>query len=93
MTPEQVHKLADGVDLDEGRTAPAKVRVVHETERNTHITITIHEGRYRQVRRMCEAVNLMVASLKRTRYGLLELGDLKPGEYRRLTVQEVKSVA
>jgi len=93
VTPEQVNRLADGVDLDDGRTAPAKVRVVHETERNSRIAITIHEGRYRQVRRMCEAVNLTVASLKRTRYGLLELGDLKPGEYRRLTLQEVKSVA
>ena len=93
VSPDQVGRLASGVELDEGRTAPAEVRVVHESERNSRLTITIHEGRYRQVRRMCEAVNLAVASLKRTRYGFLDLGELRPGEYRRLTAEEVKRLA
>jgi 23S rRNA pseudouridine2605 synthase len=93
VLPDQVRSLAAGVELDDGRTAPAKARVVHETDRNSHIAITIHEGRYRQVRRMCEAVGLTVASLKRTRYGILELGDLRPGESRRLTLEEVKKLA
>jgi len=92
VTPDQVRRLADGVELDDGTTAPARVRIVHESERNSRLTITIHEGRYRQVRRMCEAVNLAVASLKRTRYGFLDLGDLRPGECRRLTPQEVKQL-
>lgn len=93
VTPEQVRRLADGVELDDGATAPARVMIVHESERNSRLTITIHEGRYRQVRRMCEAVSLAVASLKRTRYGFLDLGDLRPGEYRRLTPLEVKQLA
>jgi len=92
VTPDQLKRLADGVKLDDGTTAPARVRIVHESERNSRLTITIHEGRYRQVRRMCEAVNLTVASLKRTRYGLLELGELRPGEFRRLTPLEVKQL-
>ncbi|HTG80658.1 MAG TPA: pseudouridine synthase [Geobacteraceae bacterium] len=90
VSQEQVRRLASCVELDDGTTAPAKVQIVHESERNSRLSITIHEGRYRQVRRMCEAVSLSVASLKRTRYGQLELGELKPGEYRRLTPQEVK---
>jgi 23S rRNA pseudouridine2605 synthase len=89
VAPDQIKRLADGVKLDDGTTAPARVMIVHESERNSRLTITIHEGRYRQVRRMCEAVNLAVASLKRTRYGFLDLGELRPGEYRRLTPQEV----
>ena len=92
VTPEQVRHLAEGVDLEDGRTAPARVSVVHETARNSRILVTIHQGRYRQVRRMCEAVGLTVASLKRTRYGFLDLGDLKPGEYRRLTSQEARKL-
>ena len=92
VRPDQVRSLAAGVELDDGRTAPAKVSVVHETDRNSRIAITIHEGRYRQVRRMCEAVGLTVASLKRTRYAILELGDLMPGEFRRLTLHEIQQI-
>ncbi len=93
VSPEQLKRLAGGVELDEGSTAPARVKVVHESERNSRLSITIHEGRYRQVRRMCEAVSLSVASLKRIRYGFLDLGDLKPGEFRRLAPQEVQRLA
>jgi 23S rRNA pseudouridine2605 synthase len=89
ISREQVDMLAGGVDLDDGRTAPATVRVLRQSENNTWISITIHEGRYRQVRRMCEAVNLQVVRLKRSRYGILDLGELKPGEYRRLDKNEV----
>lgn len=92
VSPEQVKRLASGVELDDGRTAPARVKIVQESDRNSRLSITIHEGRYRQVRRMCEAVSLMVVSLKRVRYGFLDLGELKPGEFRRLTPQEVKKI-
>ena len=61
-----------------------------ESEQNCWISITIHEGRYRQVRRMCEAVGLTVVRLKRSRYGSLEIGELKPGQYRELTPVEVE---
>lgn len=88
ITPAQVRHLSEGVELEDGRTAPAKVRITRESENNTWISVTIHEGRYRQVRRMCEALDLQVVRLKRSRYGFLELGNLKPGEYRRLTDAE-----
>jgi len=90
VTPTQLKHLALGVDLDDGRTAPAQVSLVRESEQNCWISLTIHEGRYRQVRRMCEAVGLTVVRLKRSRYGFLEIGELKPGEYRLLTQAEVE---
>jgi 23S rRNA pseudouridine2605 synthase len=93
VTGEQLRRLEEGIDLDDGRTAPAKVRLEHETERNCRIAVTIHEGRYRQVRRMCEAVGLTVAALKRVRYGFLGLGELKPGEFRFLTPDEAARLA
>ena len=90
VTPTQLNHLAAGVDLEDGRTAPAQVSLVRESEQNCWISITIHEGRYRQVRRMCEAVGLTVVRLKRSRYGFLEIGTLRPGEYRLLTMAEVE---
>ena len=93
VTGEHLRLLAEGVELDDGRTAPARVRLEHETERNSRIAVTIHEGRYRQVRRMCEAAGLTVVALKRVRYGFLGLGELKPGEYRFLTPEETKRLA
>ena len=85
VSPAQIRHLSEGVELEDGRTAPAVVRIIRESDNNTWISVTIHEGRYRQVRRMCEALDLQVVRLKRSRYGFLELGNLKPGEYRRLT--------
>jgi len=78
--------LRDGVDLDDGRTAPAHVRLIgpHELE------LTIHEGRKRQVRRMCEAVGHRVVALRRVAFGPLRLGDLTAGHHRRLTAAEVQ---
>jgi 23S rRNA pseudouridine2605 synthase len=88
VSPEQVRRLAAGVELDDGNSAPAGVRIVRESENNTWLSITIHEGRYRQVRRMCEAVSLTVVRLKRVRYGFLGLEGLKTGKYRFLTADE-----
>lgn len=88
VAPTQIRKLAEGVELDDGRTAPAVVKLVKESDSNTWLSITIHEGKYRQVRRMCEAVSLSVVRLKRSRYGVLDLGELKPGEHRLLTPAE-----
>jgi 23S rRNA pseudouridine2605 synthase len=86
----QIKKLSEGVKLEDGMTAPAKVLPFSESEQNTWISITIHEGRYRQVRRMCEAVGLNVVRLKRARYDFLEIGDMKPGDYRFLEADEVE---
>jgi 23S rRNA pseudouridine2605 synthase len=78
--------LRDGVLLDDGRTAPAKVRRIGPDL----IELTLHEGRKRQVRRMCEAVGHPVAQLTRVAFGPLGLGDLAPGAARRLTEAEVE---
>ncbi len=89
-SPSQIKHLQLGVKLEDGMTAPAQVELFKESEQNCWISITIHEGRYRQVRRMCEAVGLTVVRLKRSRYGSLEIGELKPGQYRELTPVEVE---
>jgi pseudouridine synthase len=85
-----LRKLRDGVDLEEGRTAPADATVVDRLAGETVIEIEIHEGRKRQVRRMFEAVGNPVLALERTRYGPLELGELAPGKSRRLLPEEVE---
>lgn len=77
--------LRSGVELDDGRTAPARVTRV----RPDTLEITIHEGRKRQVKRMCEHVGHRVVSLQRIRFGPLELGDLAPGAVRRLSAKEI----
>jgi len=84
-------KLRNGVWIEEGgKTSPAKVEVIHaEAKKNTTgLRITIHEGRKRQVRLMCEAVGHPVVSLKRTRYGPLRIKGMRAGEARMLGKQE-----
>jgi 23S rRNA pseudouridine2605 synthase len=88
----QLDQLRSGVVLDDGPTAPARVRLLKASDNNTWLSITIHEGRYRQVRRMCEKVGLSVVRLRRAGYGALDLGSLKPGEFRLLTPAEVQSL-
>jgi 23S rRNA pseudouridine2605 synthase len=78
--------LSEGVELEDGRTAPARVRRRGEAK----LELTIHEGRNRQVRRMCAAVGHPVRRLERIAIGQLQLGALKPGSYRRLTESELK---
>jgi 23S rRNA pseudouridine2605 synthase len=80
-----VNDLRAGVELEDGRTAPALVRRVGDDV----IELTIHEGRNRQVRRMCQAVGHPVLELVRTRFGTLALDGLAPGAHRRLTAAEV----
>jgi 23S rRNA pseudouridine2605 synthase len=77
--------LREGVELEDGMSAPARVRLVAPDT----LELTIHEGRKRQVRRMCEAVGHPVAALQRIRFGPLELGDLRPGAHRRLGEGEI----
>lgn len=84
--------LEQGVKLEEGVTAPARVEKVRMTATHTWFELTIHEGRNRQVRRMCEAVGFPVSRLKRIRFAFLDLGRLAPGEYRHLSQEEVKSL-
>jgi 23S rRNA pseudouridine2605 synthase len=78
--------LREGVELEDGRTAPAAVRRLAPDR----LELTIHEGRKRQVRRMCEAVGHPVRELERVAFGPLRLGGLEPGEHRRLKPAEVE---
>jgi 23S rRNA pseudouridine2605 synthase len=82
-------RLAEGVILEDGLTAPARVEKVRATGSHTWLEITIREGRNRQVRRMCEAVGHPVSRLKRIRLAFLELGALPAGKYRILSAAEV----
>jgi 23S rRNA pseudouridine2605 synthase len=83
-----VRRLREGVDLDDGRTSPAKVAL---TPPNV-LRITIHEGRYRQVRRMCEAVGHPVRRLVRVRIGPVSDRRLEPGAWRELRTAEVRGL-
>jgi len=89
-SPAAVRALREGVELDDGRTAPARVNVVQRRDGTAAVELGIHEGRNRQVRRMCEAVGHPVVRLVRTRIGPLRDGSLKPGAWRALTLAEVR---
>ena len=83
-----LERLARGVELEDGPTAPARVRRLGERE----VEIAIREGRNRQVRRMFEAVGNEVVALRRVAFGPIRLGDLKPGAARRLDEGEVAAL-
>ena len=85
----QLRRLRNGLVLEDGPTAPARVRRLAPDT----IELTIHEGRNRQVKRMCEAVGHRVVSLQRTAFGPLALGDLATGRSRRLTAAEVQALS
>jgi 23S rRNA pseudouridine2605 synthase len=87
-TPAGVRRLREGVELDDGTTAPARVAVLGPNQ----LRIVIHEGRNRQVRRMCDAIGHPVERLVRTRIGPLADRRLPPGRWRPLTPAEVRSL-
>src|SRR3972149_4994789 len=89
-TEKELRKLSDGVVVFKRKTAPAQVRFDRTTGNNSWLTITLHEGKKRQITRMGEIIGHPVIKLKRIKYGFLELGNLKPGEYRSLSSQEAK---
>lgn len=89
VTPETAQRLEEGIELEDGLTAPAKVMVMHAAAKSTLLQITLHEGRKREVKRMCEAVGHRVRQLQRTAIGHLRLKGLKPGQWRYLNEAEV----
>lgn len=91
---EQLRKLERGIMLEDGKTAPARVKMISmDKKKNTAIVeIVIHEGRNRQVRRMFDAIGNEVLKLKRERYGFLTLQGLSTGQTRELTPHEVKQL-
>ncbi len=92
LEDKDIQKLERGIKLEDGITAPSKVRKIRKTQVNSWIEITIHEGRKRQIRRMLEKTGHPVLRLKRVRINGLELGELPVGAYRYLTPEEVKKL-
>ena len=95
VTNEDTEQLQKGVKIDdEYITKPAKVKILKiDKEKNiSRIQITIHEGKNRQVRKMCEAINKKVLALHRCKIGNIEVKDLKVGNWRYLTKKEVENL-
>jgi 23S rRNA pseudouridine2605 synthase len=92
ISDASVEQLKKGIQLDDGPTGPARVRVINRHRKRSVVRITILEGRSREVRRMFEALGHKTLQLIRTGYGSLQLGDLRVGEYRHLKVAEVKTL-
>jgi 23S rRNA pseudouridine2605 synthase len=93
-TKEAIRKLERGIQLEDGKTAPAQVKIMSmDNKKNTAIVrLIIHEGRNRQVKRMLEAIGTPVLKLKRERYAFLDLSGLRPGDARELSPHEVKQL-
>lgn len=92
---EDIQKLQNGVEIDDGYiTKPAKVKILKiDKEKNiSRVQITIHEGRNRQVRKMCEAINKKVLALHRSSIENIDLKNLKIGEWRYLTNKEIDNL-
>ena len=91
---EAIDRLRRGVYMegDQRKTYPAEVRVVRDESLFSDIVVTIHEGRNRQVRRMFDAVGHKVLLLRRIRFGCVELGDLRRGQWRELTQEEIDAL-
>ena len=92
ITEDQLVKLETGVELDGKKTAPAIVHVVHKEPGRVVLEMILHEGKNREIRRMCDAVGLEVARLKRTQIGGVKMGMLKQGDWRDLTEKEIKNL-
>ncbi len=91
-TDEAFQRVQKPVELDGYRIAPPKVSLLHKENNQALLEITIHEGRNRQVRRMCEMAGMYVTRLRRVRQGSLTLGDLPKGQWRYLTSEEVEKL-
>ena len=92
ISDEQLVQLSEGIEIDGKKTLPATVVVKEKQAGRVVMLITIKEGRNRQIRKMCEAVGLEVARLRRISVGPLKLGMLKPGTWRELTAEELRAI-
>ena len=95
ITKEDVENLQNGVEIDDGYiTKPAKVKIlkIDEEKNISRIQITIHEGKNRQVRKMCEVINKKVLALHRSKIGNIEVNNLKVGNWRYLTNKEIENL-
>lgn len=94
VTDEEVQKLRNGVKIEDYITKPAKVKILKtdEEKNNSRLEITIHEGKNRQVRKMCEAIGRKVIALHRSKIGNIGVKDLKIGTWRYLSQKEVEAI-
>lgn len=92
LTKDNIEKFKNGIDIGGYITAPAKIEVIRQVQGNSEVKITIHEGKNRQIRRMCDAIGHPVINLKRISVGKIELGNLKYGEWRYLNEREIKYI-
>lgn len=89
---EEISSFERGLKIEDYTTSPAKLRIVRARDRVCDVEVTIHEGRNRQVRKMCDAIGHPVLSLKRISLGSLKLRDLPEGSWRELSADEVKDL-
>lgn len=89
---EKLAHFRRGVKLEDGMTSKAQAKVVRQAEKQTIVAVTLHEGKKRQIRRMCEVLRLPLVELKRVQIGPILLGDLHEGKYRNLTEEELISL-
>ncbi|MDD2432329.1 MAG: pseudouridine synthase [Clostridia bacterium] len=92
VNKQTVGKLQKGIELEDGLTQPALVKVRQRKQTETLLEITIREGRNRQIRRMCEKTGHPVITLTRLKFGPLDLSNLKVGEYRELKPKEIQAL-
>lgn len=92
VSDSDIEKLSSGVELDDGITAPAVVSLLEQDAVSSLLSISIHEGRYRQVRRMCRAIHHECIDLERISFGPLTLGNLESGSWRALDEKEIEAL-
>lgn len=92
ITEDQLNQMSTGIVIDGKKTAPAKVKVLEQQGERVVLEVVLYEGRNREIRKMCEAVGLEVARLKRLAIGPVRLGMLKQGTYRELTKEEIRGL-
>jgi 23S rRNA pseudouridine2605 synthase len=89
---DSIKVLENGLELSDGVTAPAKVKLETRNNHTSKVFISIREGKNRQIRRMFDKLNYEVVSLKRVKFGPLNLGRLQPGQYKTLDMNEIKQL-
>ena len=92
VSEAQLDEMSAGIVIDGRKTAPCEIAVLAQEEARVVLRVKLEEGRNRQIRKMCEAVGLEVARLKRTAVGSLSLGMLPQGKWRELSEQEVRTL-
>jgi pseudouridine synthase len=89
LSPQDISNLEQGIELEGKVTSEAKIKIISTAADKTRLTIKVHQGRKRQIRRMFQAINCSVINLKRIEYAGLKLDNLKEGRFRHLTKNEI----